>query len=239
MSEEGPLLQTGAPDAEARLWDKAPAWRTLTVAASLLTLAAVATPLLLPEPSPTSTPAKAVIAANAGKMLLPQAPHHDVALAVPPAAIPAPAPIRHAAASQAAAACGLTMPGVAHAQSPGTVAAFINPTESAVLLQQTEQQRGARIDPAYRNDPRVILRGDNGQLGRFTVPPGVHVALGDRVMVQSPFRNTALPCNFVPALITADLGPAPKAAAPPPAPPGDTENVILNDSEGKAPAAPP
>jgi hypothetical protein len=49
-----PLPQTG-PQAEAEqqtLWHQAPAWRNLTAAASLLTLAALAIPALLPREMP-------------------------------------------------------------------------------------------------------------------------------------------------------------------------------------------
>lgn len=46
-----PVLQTSAEvTGDTGLWDKAPAWRSLIVLASFLTLAAVATPLLLPKP---------------------------------------------------------------------------------------------------------------------------------------------------------------------------------------------
>ncbi len=49
-----PLLQADTQAGESGLWDKAPgAWRRLTVVASLLTLAAVATPLLLSQPGDT------------------------------------------------------------------------------------------------------------------------------------------------------------------------------------------
>jgi hypothetical protein len=63
-----PLPQT-LLEAEAQqetLWQKAPAWRNLTAAASLLTLAAVAIPALLPrEMPPPATPLPATEAVSA------------------------------------------------------------------------------------------------------------------------------------------------------------------------------
>jgi hypothetical protein len=52
MSEPGLLSQSEAMQKEG-LWERAPAWRGLTVIASLLTLAALATPLLSPQPIDT------------------------------------------------------------------------------------------------------------------------------------------------------------------------------------------
>jgi hypothetical protein len=59
MNEPAPLAQAGARagKADPGLWHRAPAWRNLTVAASLLTLAAVAVPALLPaSPEPGAAP---------------------------------------------------------------------------------------------------------------------------------------------------------------------------------------
>ena len=102
MSEPG--LQPAAV-AQARqdgLWDKAPAWRTLTIAASLLTLAAVAVPMLLPPPAETGSgarPASPQLAAAAPNLSAP--PHVSPAPAIappanttPPAAISSP-PVAH------------------------------------------------------------------------------------------------------------------------------------------------
>jgi hypothetical protein len=39
-------------------------------------------------------------------------------------------------------------------------------------------------------------------------------------MVQTGYRNLNLPCNYIPNLITADIGPVQQAqSAPPPPPP--------------------
>jgi hypothetical protein len=58
MSEPGFLPSAVVAARQDSLWDKAPAWRSLTVAASLLTLTAVATPLLLPSPADSEHPAQ-------------------------------------------------------------------------------------------------------------------------------------------------------------------------------------
>ena len=52
MSEPGLLSQSEAMQKEG-LWERAPAWRGLVMIASILTLAALATPLLLPQPVET------------------------------------------------------------------------------------------------------------------------------------------------------------------------------------------
>jgi hypothetical protein len=75
------------------------------------------------------------------------------------------------------------------------------------------------IDPAYAARTAVNVRLDSGidQTGRL--PPGVTPHVGDRVTMQGWYRNVALPCNYIPNLVTADLGPAsPPASAPPSAP---------------------
>lgn len=52
MSEPGLFSQSEAMRKEG-LWERAPAWRGLIMVASLLTIAALATPLLLPQPVET------------------------------------------------------------------------------------------------------------------------------------------------------------------------------------------
>lgn len=63
-----PLLQADTQAGESGLWDKAPAWRRLTMVASLLTLAAVATPLLLSQPGDTSLSPHAALSQAAPKV---------------------------------------------------------------------------------------------------------------------------------------------------------------------------
>jgi hypothetical protein len=80
-------------------------------------------------------------------------------------------------------------------------------------IASAEAQTHGVIDPAYADRPAVIVRLDSGrdQVGRL--PPGLSVNIGDRVTLQGLYRNTALPCHYVPNVVTADLGPA---KSPPP-----------------------
>jgi hypothetical protein len=75
MSEPGFQPSAVAAAQQERLWDKAPGWRNLTVLASFLTLAAVATPLLLPQPvtHQTMTQALSRPAAPVEQQAVPQA----------------------------------------------------------------------------------------------------------------------------------------------------------------------
>lgn len=91
MSEPNLLAQAGAQaqKADHSLWHRAPGWRNLTVAASVLTLVAVAIPVLLPQPVDiglsSRTPPSHVVsgpiadAAGASNMLADQPAHQPVA----------------------------------------------------------------------------------------------------------------------------------------------------------------
>jgi hypothetical protein len=67
------------------------------------------------------------------------------------------------------------------------------------------------MDPTYVGRTAVVVHLDSGrdQVGRM--PPGLDVHVGDRVSLQGVYRNAALPCHYIPNLVTADLGP-PKPA---------------------------
>jgi hypothetical protein len=54
------------------------------------------------------------------------------------------------------------------------------------------------------------------------------VHLGDRVTVQGGYRNINLPCNYIPNLITADLGPLPDKAAAATAPAPDARPPLVH-----------
>jgi hypothetical protein len=62
------------------------------------------------------------------------------------------------------------------------------------------------MDPAYVDRTAVVVHLDSGrdQVGR--APPGLEVHVGDRVTLQGVYRNAALPCHYIPNLVTADLG---------------------------------
>jgi hypothetical protein len=105
-------------------------------------------------------------------------------------------------------------PGVPQHFGLGTVVGFENHDISLARIQLTQTQMGGKIDPAYIANQRVNLRMPNGRIVIFIRPDNLPVHLGDRVTVQDSYRNVSLPCNYVPQLITSDLGPARNPAAP-------------------------
>ena len=134
---------------------------------------------------------------------------------------PAPAPAVPAAAAQAlpgaeTLACTLKSAPTPVALGAGTVYGFENRSISLARIQLTEQTVGGKIDPDYVDNLRVDVHLDSGRDIVFLVPKALAVRVGDRVTVQGGYRNAALPCNYIPNLITADLGPAPprSVAAP-------------------------
>ena len=241
------------------LWERAPAWRGLTVTASFFTLAAVALPLLLPRPEAphvalqrvaqhvaVSAPAPVAIAiaqpappmaalvvaagpqttapvhaagaaAHAAAPPLPRAPTPAPVqtASLPPVAAPSPgaqvAP--SAAPATQSNVCLMVMPTSPNAFGSGVVMSFEDHATSMARIQFTESHSGGKIDPAYVDNQRVLVRMNNGQNHVFLVPKTLQVQAGDRVVFQGSFRNINLPCNYVPNLITADTGPAPQNAA--------------------------
>ncbi len=175
---------------EPSLWTKAPAWRRLIVSAILLTAAAVALPFALRSAGPN-------------------------AATVPPEsaqAAPGQAGVPSAGSKESSQACLLIQ-----APSPvffgsGTVVSLEDRAAALVHTRQSEARKGGLIDPAYLTNPRVVVRMPNGRYDVFVVPHDMKVFPGDRVTLQGGYRNVNLPCNYVPNLVTSDLGPTSDAA---------------------------
>ncbi|HEX4712432.1 hypothetical protein [Phenylobacterium sp.] len=107
-----------------------------------------------------------------------------------------------------------------HDLGMGTVTAFEDRSASMARIQLTQANTKGMIDPAYIDNLRVVVRMADGPARVILVPKSMTVQLGDRVMVQTGYRNLNLPCNYIPNLITADIGPVQQAqSAPPPPPP--------------------
>ena len=218
------------------LWEKAPAWRGLTVTASFLTLAAFALPVLLsqPEQAPQPAPVRAqaapmrvavapqpvTVAPPPAILTLPprvSAPPAHAPTAIPPvraAAIPVPAiVVPQTAPASGAPVCGLRQSATAPVLiGLGTVTGFEDHALSMARIEMTEAQSGGKIDPDYIDNQRVIVQRPNGQNTVFILPKNLQVHIGDRVTLQNGYRNMALPCNYVPIQIASDIGPAPAAA---------------------------
>ena len=237
MSEPG-LLQAESAARQDNLWEKAPAWRNLTIAASLLTLAAVATPMLLPQAQDTApqTPSpKVSLAAPTAKLsAVPKESPAPPAQIAPPATpkVAAPqtaAPAQHVAVAPAqpaanpipSAACAINLSTQAQAMGGGTVLGFENAQEAQLRMRTNEQSMGGLINPAYAITPRAIVRPDGSVPGGMSqivvVPPNMTVNPGDHITFSSIHRDTSMPCGFIPPLVTADTGPAQSDGASAPA----------------------
>jgi hypothetical protein len=106
------------------------------------------------------------------------------------------------------AACAMQAPLVAPVLGPGTVVRAMTPEMIKTNIESAEAQVHGLIDPAYADRSAVIVHLDSGRDQAGRLPPGLAVHVGDRVTLQGLYRNTALPCHYVPNAIIADLGPA-------------------------------
>jgi hypothetical protein len=244
-----PLLQSSAQD-QRSLWETAPGWRRLTITASVLTLAAVAVPLLLPQPQ-TATPSQPIAAvvaqARTAPAIVSAAPAAVVAsvqpktMTRPPAhpapVLPQPATPQPAApppeitatpitpqvstqpaqtapqASSNATACAMgPAPTAPQLMGFGTIIRFEDHATSLARIPFTEASVHGKIDPDYIDNLRVLVRKSDGTGQYFIVPKNMVVQIGDRVTLQSSYRNMALPCNYIPITLGSDIGPDPAAA---------------------------
>jgi hypothetical protein len=112
-------------------------------------------------------------------------------------------------------ACTLRAPPAPRARGAGTVRAVESRAVSQARIPLTQQQLGGKIDPDYVDNQRVLVRMDNGRAISLLAPKALAVRIGDRVTAQGLYRNAALACNYIPNIITADLGPAPRPGAAP------------------------
>ncbi len=102
-------------------------------------------------------------------------------------------------------ACSIHMSNVPAPAGEGVVVKLLSRTEAMALLEQTQAQVGAPIDSVYLNNVRAILRQPDGGSATVLVPYGMVLIPGDRVAYQSSYRNAALPCSYVPNLVTGKL----------------------------------
>lgn len=117
--------------------------------------------------------------------------------------IPEPRP-----ATTNAAACDIRVPMAPVNMGTGRVTMFLTPDMVAANVAAAQIIAHGSIDPDYLGRMVVRVHLDSGldQAGR--VPPGLPLTVGDRVILQSWYRNWGLPCNYVPNVLTGDLGPA-------------------------------
>lgn len=228
-SDLSPQATPQGPRVEHDLWEQAPRWRKLTIAASFLTLVVVALPTLLPQPEAiTSVPQSALVKQVALAAPVSPTPSPSVSLtqsAPYPASPIYPASPMHVAVplaeSQAQApvsaptACALRQPTAPLPMGVGTIIGIQDPAVARADIPMREARLGGAINPRYLNDLRAVVRQDDGRVQAFDVPQGITVHVGDRVTLQNSYRDTSLSCSYIPILITADSGPAPTTAQGP------------------------
>jgi len=97
--------------------------------------------------------------------------------------------------------CRLHMASAPAMRGEGVVEKLLDPAEAMALLAQTEASTGAPINRAYVNNTRAVLRIANGREATVHVPPGMSVAVGDRVAYQGSYRSPDEACSYVPNLV--------------------------------------
>lgn len=222
-----PLYAQSQEEKSGSLWERAPAWRNLMAIASVLTVAALALPIVVPQPAQTpvrrgaSSPAVATVVpqvsapAPAASVATPAsaAPTHTAS--IPPAAALPVNPAANPAVESPQQACTIQM---ANSPAPmsGTVIGFIPHDQSVNIFRNTGLNSGGVVNPSFLDDMRVMVRpdpGTNGGSHNPVVPAGITVHVGDHVTYQTPYRDPSMRCGFFPSQVTADQGPA---AAPAP-----------------------
>jgi predicted aspartyl protease len=105
-----------------------------------------------------------------------------------------------------AAGCALQVPPAPAELGPGTVTTLMTAAMVKANIEGGQAQLHGLMDPAYADRTAVVVHLDSGrdQVGR--APPGLDVHVGDRVTLQGVYRNAALPCHYIPNLVTADQG---------------------------------
>jgi hypothetical protein len=85
---------------------------------------------------------------------------------------------------------------------------FEDRATSLVRTKHNEAELGGKIDPDYLDNQRVSVKLSNGSYRIFIMPKTLTVRLGDTVVVQSLYKNVNRACEYIPPLVTSDLGPA-------------------------------
>lgn len=102
-------------------------------------------------------------------------------------------------------ACALHEPAASRLRGLGTILRFEPYSYAHADIPRREARMGGAIDPHYIDDLRAFVRQDNGWVQYFDVPDGLHVKVGDRVMLHGSYVSTSAPCTCIPALIGQDF----------------------------------
>jgi hypothetical protein len=160
------------------LWSQAPAWRRLTVGACTLTLVtcvlSMSDILIARDPS------------------VPAPPSQQPRLLAAPTS-------QSNAEGMPAASCSLPN-GQIFLSGAGTVVGFLSPQQASDLLQKTQVQLHANINPLFLTNLRAQIDTPSGRVIAL-VPTTMTVRPGDQVQFSGAHRDFSLPCHYVPNLI--------------------------------------
>jgi hypothetical protein len=87
----------------------------------------------------------------------------------------------------------------------GRVTGFLSDEEALAATRKVEAQLGGKVSPAYLHLKRVtmVVYSPTGDfLSMAAVPDSMKVRVGSLVDVNARRRDPALPCNFIPWVIT-------------------------------------
>jgi hypothetical protein len=87
----------------------------------------------------------------------------------------------------------------------GRVTGLVTDEEAVGIVRRVEAQVGGKISPAYIHLRRVtmmVYAPAGNYLSIAAVPDGMKVRVANLVDVNTRYRDPALPCNFIPWIIT-------------------------------------
>jgi hypothetical protein len=167
-------------DESRSLWREAPVWRTLTITTLVLT-AMTSAVLILQQPASTVQASRPEA----------EAQHSSVAK------------------SPENSTCGIK-PGPLFPDGSGKIIGFLSQSEASDLLQRTEMQLRARINPHYLTNLRAVVEPSGFSGGRryiAIVPKTLAVRVGDQIEYAGGYTDTSMPCHYIPNLISRVIEP--------------------------------
>ncbi len=75
--------------------------------------------------------------------------------------------------------------------------------EAQALLQRTEVQLHANINPGYISNLRAVVSPDGQKRIVAIVLASITVKAGDQVVYSGAYRDQSLPCHYMPNLISS------------------------------------
>ena len=191
---------SGLLDNSLDLCKRAPAWRLLVGSTLALFVTSIAT-AVMPLRHETPTLSSSIAAAR---------PEQAPAVAQGAEATRSQSPGAPASETQTTPAPNETVcsyKGGSGGSGQGRVVGFLSREQAATLLARSQEATGARINPNYLGNPRVIITMPNGSRLVVISPSGMAVKPGDQVAFAGYHRDSSMACGYIPNLITDLLQP--------------------------------